>query len=504
MFDDPSAMGDAAGFQAAAANVGYAFNWFYVNSTQNAYYDSGLNPVRAAGTDPNLPVAADAAHEWAGWNPDTNTATYLPPSTHPQSVNQDYYVSWNNKQAKDYSAADGNFSFGPVQRAQLLDDGVKAALAGGHKLSRSDAVRVMEDAANVDLRAKEDLGLLLQVLTSQPTSDPAVAALQQWYAAGAHRVETSPGSHTYRYADAIRIFDAWWPLLVSGEFRSGLGDPLFGALAGAMQINESPSGGQQGGGTGGPASANQSQPHKGSSFQYGWWGYVSKDLRSVLGQPVAAPLAESYCGGGNLAACRATLLSTVDQAAGQPASQVYPGDDTCSAGDQWCADSIVQSPLGGITDSPIGWQNRPTYQQVVSFPAHRGDAVANLAAGRPASASSTQLLTGYTPGKATDGDPTSRWSSNWSDNQWLRVDLGSARSIGRVILRWEDAYATGYRIEVSSDGSTWRTVWSTTTGNGGTDNDTFAATTARYVRMTGTARGSSYGYSLYEFEVYAG
>ncbi|GIH14646.1 penicillin acylase [Rugosimonospora africana] len=502
MFDDPSAMSDAAGFQAAAANVGYAFNWFYVNSTQNAYYDSGLNPVRAGSTDPNLPVVADAAHEWAGWNADSNTATYLPASAHPQSVNQDYYVSWNNKQAKDYSAADGNFSFGPVQRAKLLDDGVKAALAGGHKLSRSDAVKVMEDAANVDLRAKEDLGLLLRVLTSQPTSDPAVAALQQWYAAGAHRIESSPGSHTYQYADAIRIFDAWWPLLVSGEFRSGLGDPLYGSLVNAMQVNESPSGGQQGTASGVPASANESQPHKGSSFQYGWWGYVSKDLRSVLGQAVAGPLTQTYCGGGNLATCRATLLSTVDQAAAQPASQVYPGDDICSAGDQWCADSIVQSPLGGITDSPIGWQNRPTYQQVVSFPAHRGNAIANLAAGRPASASSTQLLTGYTPGKATDGDPTSRWSSNWSDNQWISVDLGSAQSVGRVILRWENAYATGYRVEVSSDGSTWRTVWSTTTGNGGTDNDTFAATTARYVRMTGTARGSSYGYSLYEFEAY--
>ncbi|GAA5194892.1 penicillin acylase family protein [Rugosimonospora acidiphila] len=503
MFDDPSAMSDAAGFDAAAANVGYAFNWFYVNSTQNAYFDSGLNPVRPAGADPNLPMTADAAHEWSGWNPDTNTADYLPASAHPQALNQDYFVSWNNKQAKDYSAADGNFSFGPVQRAQLLDEGVRAALAGGHKLSRSDAVKVMEDAANLDLRAKEDLGPLLAVLTSQPTSDPAVAALQQWYAAGSHRLETAPGSHTYQYAAAIRTFDAWWPLLVAGEFESSLGDPLYTALADAMQVNESPSGGQQGSVSGVPGSANESQPHKGSSFQYGWWGYVSKDIRSVLGQPVAGPLAQTYCGGGNLASCRSMLLSTVDQAAAEPASQVYPGDDTCSAGDQWCADTIVQSPLGGITDSPISWQNRPTYQQVVSFPAHRGDAIANLAAGRPASASSTQLLTGYTPGKATDGDPTSRWSSNWSDNQWIRVDLGSTQSIGRVILRWEDAYATAYRIDVSSDGNTWRTVSSTTTGNGGLDNDTFPATSARYVRMTGVKRATSYGYSLYEFEAYS-
>src|SRR5437763_3145554 len=74
MFDDPAQMATAAGFQQAAANVGYAFNWFYVNSTDAAYFNSGLNPVRAAGAEPNLPVRADPAFEWQGWNPDTNTA----------------------------------------------------------------------------------------------------------------------------------------------------------------------------------------------------------------------------------------------------------------------------------------------------------------------------------------------------------------------------------------------------------------------------------------------
>ena len=98
-FNDPAAMGSAAAFQRAAANVGYAFNWFYVNSTEAAYFNSGVNPVRPATADPNLPMKAEPAYEWAGWNPDTNDATYTPASSHPQSVNQDYYVSWNNKQA---------------------------------------------------------------------------------------------------------------------------------------------------------------------------------------------------------------------------------------------------------------------------------------------------------------------------------------------------------------------------------------------------------------------
>ncbi len=505
MYDDPAEMGTAAGFQNAASNVDFAFNWFYVNSTQAGYFDSGLNPVRASGADPNLPQST--GYEWQGWDPATNTATYTPAGAHPNSVNQDYYVSWNNKQAKDYSAADGNFSFGPVQRAQLLDAPVAAAVHSGAKLDRAGVVRIAQDAAGTDLRAKQVLPYLLQVLGSQAVTDAGLAAtvasLQAWYNAGARRLEAAAGTRTYQYADAIRVFDAWWPLLVSAEFKGGMGTGLYQSLVDAIQVNESPSGGQQGDGAGAAGSANQAQAHKGSSFQFGWWGYVSKDLRQVLGQPVASPLPVPYCGGGSLSACRDALLSALSQAAAQPASQVYPGDSVCSAGDQWCADAIEQSPLGGVTDPLIAWQNRPTYQQVVSFPAHRGDNIANLAQGRTATASSTQLLTSYTPAKAVDGDPSTRWSSSYSDNQWIKVDLGSAQQVSRVILSWEAAYGKAYHIDVSTDGSTWRQVFSTGTGAGGTDNDTFAATTARYVRMVGVTRGTSYGYSLYEFGVYA-
>ncbi|WP_433261885.1 penicillin acylase family protein [Micromonospora vinacea] len=504
-FNDPSAMGSAAAFQASAASVGYAFNWFYVNSTEAAYLNSGSNPVRPATADPNLPTRAEPAYEWAGWNPDTNDATYTPASTHPQSVNQDYYVSWNNKQARDFGAADGNFSFGSVHRAQLLDGPVRAAIAQ-RKLGRADVVKIMADAAVTDLRGQQVLGDLLRVLDSTPVTDPALAdavgKLRAWEQAGARRVETSPGSKVYQHADAIRIFDAWWPLLASAQFRPGLGPDLYAALVDAIEVNEAPSGGQNGGRDGAASWALQGQAHKGSSFQYGWWGYVDKDLRTVLGDPVAGGLGRAYCGNGNLGACRQALLDTLGEAAAVPATTVYPGDKSCGAGDQWCADSIAQSGLGGITHPLIAWQNRPTYQQVVSFPARRGDDVTNLAQGRPTTASSTQFLTGHTPDKAVDGSLGSRWASSYNDNQWLRVDLGAARSVRRVVLRWEAAYGTSYRIEVSGDGSAWTPVFTTTTGNGGVDNATFAPVTARYVRVYGVKRATSYGFSLHEFELY--
>ncbi|MGA8115464.1 MAG: penicillin acylase family protein [Actinocatenispora sp.] len=371
-FNDPDVIHSAADFQQAANDVNYTFNWFYVDSEHTAYFNSGGNPVRPSTVDFDLPTKAEAAYEWQDWQPDTNTSAQVPYSAHPQSRDQDYYVSWNNKQALDYGfAGPGD---GPVHRANLLDDRVRALIAGGHKVTRAELTRAMADAANVDLRGEDVLPLLLKVIDTAPVTDPDLAAvvadLRSWQQDGSHRREAKAGDEHYVDEDTIRTMDAWWPLLVKGEFAPGMGDDLYKAVVHTLQINESPSGGQNGD-VSGAGDVSESQPHKGSSFQMGWWSYESKDLRTVLGEPVSGPLGEKYCGGGDVAACRTVLLDSLKQAAAQPADQVYPGDDNCDAGDQWCADSIVQRPLGGITDPGIAWQNRPTYQQVVQFPAHR-------------------------------------------------------------------------------------------------------------------------------------
>jgi hypothetical protein len=362
MLNDPAAVSSPQTFQQAAQHIDYTFNWFYADSAHTAYYNSGRNPVRPATVAPDLPTWADPAYTWTG---------LTPAAQHPQSIDQDYYVSWNNKQAVGYAAS--GFGNGSVHRANLLDARVKALVAQGG-VTRAALTQAMESAAVTDLRAEDVLPELLAVVQSSPVTDATQAALvqqlQTWLQHGAQRRETSAGSRTYADASAIRTFDAWWPLLVQAEFQPGLGSDLFTALTGALQINESPSGGQTGP-TSGSASANESIPHKGSSFQYGWWSYVDKDLRAVLGRPVQGGLAAEYCGGGDLAQCRQALLTTLQQAGAETAAQVYPGDADCSAGDQWCADAIIQRPLGGVTDATTNWQNRPTYQQVVQFPAHR-------------------------------------------------------------------------------------------------------------------------------------
>jgi hypothetical protein len=127
---------------------------------------------------------------------------------------------------------------------------------------------------------------------------------------------------------------------------------------------------------------------------------------------------------------------------------------------------------------------------------------ANAAQGKPATASSSE---GADVGAAAavDGNAATRWSSQFSDPQWLRVDLGSSQSICQIGLQWEAAYGKSFQIQTSADGSAWTSIYSTTTGAGGTQTLNVAGT-GRYVRLYGTVRGSGYGYSLYEFRVFLG
>ncbi|MET8912683.1 discoidin domain-containing protein [Micromonospora sp. NPDC004551] len=124
-----------------------------------------------------------------------------------------------------------------------------------------------------------------------------------------------------------------------------------------------------------------------------------------------------------------------------------------------------------------------------------------LSQARPTTASSSENAA--TPASAaTDGDPGTRWSSQFGDPQWLQVDLGATAAIDQVRLVWEAAYARAFQIQVAT-GPTgpWTTVYGTTTATGGTQ--TLAVTgTGRYVRLYGTTRATAYGYSLWEFEVY--
>ncbi len=364
-FNDPGEITSAESFTDAAEDIGYAFNWHYVDDEDIAFVNSGANPVRTEGTNPNLPVDAYSDAGWSGWDPDTNGADYHPQEDHPQAINPDYIVNWNNKPARGYTSG---WATGPVHRGDLLDGRVSGLIADGHAFTTASLTRVMMEAGVADLRAQEVLPLLLEVIGTEAVDDPELAAaveeLRLWHESGSLRREPFRDAGYYSHADAIRTLDAWWPLLVRAQFEPGLGGDLYTQLTRAVQTDESPSG-SIGGGE--PGSVNQAQPHRGSAFQYGWWSYVDKDLRTVLGQEVDGGLGEAYCGGGDPDACRTVLLDTLAQAAETPAGEVYPGDEHCDPGDQLCADTVIHQAVGGINMWPIAWQNRPTYQLVYQF-----------------------------------------------------------------------------------------------------------------------------------------
>jgi len=126
-----------------------------------------------------------------------------------------------------------------------------------------------------------------------------------------------------------------------------------------------------------------------------------------------------------------------------------------------------------------------------------------LSQGKPATASSTEAAGAYLASEAVDGNLGTRWSSQFSDPQWLQVDLGSSQAITRVELDWETAAAKAFEIQVSDNASTWTSIYSTTTSTGGTQSLTVNGI-GRFVRMYGTQRTTGYGYSLWEFKVYGG
>ncbi len=126
----------------------------------------------------------------------------------------------------------------------------------------------------------------------------------------------------------------------------------------------------------------------------------------------------------------------------------------------------------------------------------------DLAIGATPSASSQNG--GNAPKYAFDGDltTTNRWESvQGVDPQWIAADLGSVKTFDRVVFTWENAYASAYQVQTSPDNSHWTTI-RTVAGKGGTETVNFPTVNSRYVRMLGTARATTFGYSMYEFQVF--
>lgn len=150
---------------------------------------------------------------------------------------------------------------------------------------------------------------------------------------------------------------------------------------------------------------------------------------------------------------------------------------------------------------PLSFAGQERTLTVRAYPRTAGP---DLARATGASASSSGDETAAFPAAAAiDSDPKTRWSSPAEDGAWWQLDLRQRTRVGQVVLHWQDAYATKYRIQVSADGRTWRTAARVADGRGGREAVRMDSRDTRFIRVQGEARVTRYGYSLWSVEAYA-
>jgi acyl-homoserine lactone acylase PvdQ len=371
----PALTHDVQSWMQSTAKIAFTFNWFYVDDKDTGYFVSGRDPVRPSNVDPTLPTWGTGGSEWQG---------FLPASEHVQQVNpaQGFFVSWNNKPAPGFSAADDQYGYGQVYRSQLLTDQLRTALAHG-KITRARLVQVMEAAATQDLDGVKVLPLLLQEIGGRSEPAGVTAMLDQlrpWIAAGAHRKKNAAGDSQYAAASAVAISDELIPRLIRALY-----DPILAA------------GGTGGVGSTGGASTdgyailpmqwvntpNSGGAHLGSAYDGGYEGYLVATLQQLLGQnPVdgfGTAITSKECSGGPSTcptAIDSALQATYDalvQANGSSDVASWTSSTASKAAGQTMPvfDAIQFRALGIVGQPAIDWQNRPTFQQVVQFPRHR-------------------------------------------------------------------------------------------------------------------------------------
>jgi acyl-homoserine lactone acylase PvdQ len=329
---------DPASFASAASKIDYTFNWFYADDKNIAMFSSGRVPIRPAGVDLGLPTVGTGGFEWNG---------FYTPAQHPQAVNpaDGKIINWNNKPAAGWTAADDEWAYGSVHRAELLDHAVGS---GTHSLG--SLVAAMNRAATQDIRDAEVLPAIQAVLNTGPAPSPReqqmLALLDQWRAQGSSRLDRDLDGKID--APGAAIMDAAWPKIADAVMGPVLG-PQLGDLASLI-------------------SRDNRANNQGSSYGSGWYGYVDKDLRTLLDRSVPGKFQTRFCGAGDLAACRDSLWQALKAAGDQLLTQQGTNDPTL-----WRSDATAERiRFGAAFPITMRWTNRPTFQQAISYSGHRG------------------------------------------------------------------------------------------------------------------------------------
>ncbi|WP_299527507.1 beta-N-acetylglucosaminidase domain-containing protein [uncultured Streptomyces sp.] len=158
----------------------------------------------------------------------------------------------------------------------------------------------------------------------------------------------------------------------------------------------------------------------------------------------------------------------------------------------------ADTPAGSY-EVPVSFGGQKSTLTVRTFPPTDGPDLLRTAT----ASSSGDETPDFPAAAASDGDPATRWSAAPADEGWWQAELAEPVRLGQVVLTWQDAYASEYRVQVSSDGRSWRTAATVRDGRGGRETVRTDAPDTRFVRVSGDRRGTEYGYSLWSVEAYA-
>jgi hypothetical protein len=165
--------------------------------------------------------------------------------------------------------------------------------------------------------------------------------------------------------------------------------------------------------------------------------------------------------------------------------------------------SVVLSGTGALGSMAVSLiaKDKAANETPVAFMIHVMDPDrGNVALFKPSTASSLESAE-YPAQYANDGNVKTRWASEYKDDQWLTTDLQGSFRITKAVLNWEAAYGKTYEILGSMDGNAWTVLASVKESDGGMDEVPLAPTTVKFVKMHGIARGTQWGFSLWEMEV---
>ncbi|MGN6472910.1 MAG: penicillin acylase family protein, partial [Mycobacteriales bacterium] len=330
-------------------------NWFYVSRSHIAWFASGWFQRHARHTSLELPAWGTGHDDWVGFRPSTYGYRRQPNSFNPFSIDpaQGYLASWNNKGARGMAASPQTWTWGQVQRVELLADPTRNAIRAGHKLTLADLVGISGNASTQDLRAVKVLRTMLRVLgpVSNHREQALVADLRSWLRSGAHRRATHGRSYDDHSA-AVMTFDAWWTAMVHRIYDPVIGSALVDQISHVEGLD-------------------LGQPPVGSGFFGGWQSQVLGVLHKVLGRADPSNPRASYCGG-SLTACRVVLRKALLSAVaglvkvngGDPAHWRKPV--LCGTSAPACDENTITT-AGAISVPPQPFENRGTFHQAVEI-----------------------------------------------------------------------------------------------------------------------------------------